>query len=246
VFLRLAIAETLRVSRKSWLTYAGLVAILVLGKVVFLLIPTTFPGADQATAFTWPVIFGISALGAVGLAIAPHAGIPDAWDPRISNAQRFLLPLAEGVLYGVVTVLRDLGRPSDVHLSLPLSVPFYTFGAVFLEILLRVFALTTLTYLLWKVLLRGRWYGLAFWTANIVVALYEPIPFIEADLAHASHLAVPGILVDWAFQPLFLANVLTGYMYRRYGMLNAVVLRLAFYAIWHVAYGGFRPFWLAM
>ena len=49
-----------------------------------------------------------------------------------------------------------------------------------------------------------------------------------------------------AFEPLFLANLLTGYIYRRFGFLSAVVLRLSFYAVWHVAYGGFRPFWLSL
>jgi hypothetical protein len=157
-----------------------------------------------------------------------------------------VLPAVDGVAYGVVTVLRDLARPADVHLAFPLSVPFYTFGGVFLEVFLRVFALTALTALLWHVVLRGRAYGAAFWTANIIVALYEPLPFITADLSRASRLAVPGVIVDWAFQPLFLANVLTGYLYRRFGMVSAVVLRLAFYAVWHVAYGGFRPFWLSL
>ena len=236
----------LPVSRRTWTTYAGLVCVLVLVKLIFLLIPTTFPGADQATAFTWPVVLVVSVLGAVGVALSRYARIPDPWDPDISASQRFVLPVLDGLAYGLITVLRDLGKPADVHLAFPWSVPFYAFGAVFLEVLLRVFALTVLTVLVWKVLLRGRAYGAAFWSANIVVALYEPMPFLATELSNSSRLAVPGIIVDWAFQPLFLANVLTGYIFRRYGMLSAVVLRLAFYAVWHVAYGGFRPFWLSL
>jgi hypothetical protein len=232
-------------SKRAWLTYAALVGILVAVKLFFVAVPTTFPGADQATAFSWPLVLGISVAGAIGLLLSPHANFPDPWDPTVSDAQRFGLPLVEGFAYGLVTVLRDMAQPANVHLAFPASVPFYVFGAVFLEVLLRLFGLTVLTFLLWKAFLRGRAYGLAFWTANILVALYEPLPFIKEELAHAGHLAGPGILVNWAFQPLFLANVLTGYMYRRYGILNAVTLRLAFYAIWHVAYGGFRPYWLA-
>lgn len=232
-------------TRRTWLTYAALVAVLVAVKLFFLGVPITFPGADQATAFSWPLVLGISVLGAMGLMLSPYARFPAPWDPSVSDAQRFGLPILEGFAYGLITVLRDLPRPTDVHLAFPASIPFYLFGAVFLEVLLRLFGLTVLTVLLGKLLLRGRAYGLAFWTANVVVALYEPLPFIREELAHAGHLAGPGILVDWAFQPLFLANVLTGYMYRRYGILNAVVLRVSFYVVWHVAYGGFRPYWLS-
>jgi hypothetical protein len=232
-------------SRRTWLTYAACVAILVAVKLFFLVVPATFPGADQATAFSWPLVIGVSVFGAIGLILSPYARIPDPWDPSVSDYQRFGLPVLDGFAYGLITVLRDLSRPSDVHLAFPASIPFYLFGGVFLEILLRLFGLTVLTLLLWKLLLRGRAYGAAFWTANVLVALYEPLPFIKEELAHSAHLAGPGILVDWALQPLFLANVLTGYLYRRYGFLNAVTLRVAFYAVWHVAYGGFRPYWLS-
>jgi hypothetical protein len=49
-------------------------------------------------------------------------------------------------------------------------------------------------------------------------------------------------IVNWAFQPLFLSNLLTGYLYRRFGFLSAVLFRLSFYAVWHVAYGNFWRF----
>jgi len=228
------------VTRRTWVTYAALVGILVLMKIVFTFIPTTFPGADQATAFSWPVILAVSAAGAIGVLLTPYARFPQPWEPSVSNTQRFAIPTLDGIVYGVITVLRDLAKPEDVHLAFPLSIPFYTFGATFLEIMLRVFGLTVLTALLWKVVLRSRAYEPAFWTANVVTSLYEPWPFIAQEISAATTVAVPGILVDWAFQPLFLANLLTGYIYRRSGMLSAVTLRLAFYAVWHVAYGGFR------
>ena len=229
-----------RVTPRTWETYAVLVGILILMKIVFILIPTTFPGADQAAAFSWPVILGISAAGALGVWLTPHARFPEPWEPGVSNTQRFTLPAVDGVGYGIITVLRDLAKPENVHLAFPLSIPFYIFGATLLEIMLRVFGLTVLTALLWKGVFRSRAYEVSFWTANIATSLYEPWPFMAKEISAATAVAVPGIIVDWAFQPLFLANVLTGYIYRRSGMLSVVILRLAFYAVWHVAYGGMR------
>jgi hypothetical protein len=33
-------------------------------------------------------------------------------------------------------------------------------------------------------------------------------------------------------------------MYRRFGILTAFALRLAFYAVWHAGYGSLRHLWL--
>jgi hypothetical protein len=240
----------LPVSRRSVATYGLLVAILLICKVVFLLLPVSYYLRDQASAFAWPTLLGIIAVGFVGLLLAPKAGFPDMWDERVPNTRRFALPAIDGIVYGLVTVVAlDLLNPSDVHIAFPASILFYTYGGIFLEILLRLFGLTLLTWVLAAVvgivrLPRGDEVG--FWIANIVVSLYEPMPYIQEQLAKTPPRGDPGIWIHWAFEPLFLANLLTGYIYRRFGFLSAVVLRLAFYAVWHVAYGGFRPFWLSL
>jgi hypothetical protein len=172
------------------------------------------------------------------------------WDDRVSNTRRFVIPTVDGIVYGLVTIFAlDLLNPSDVHIAFPASILFYTYGGIFLETLLRLFGLTLLTWLLAAAagavkIPRGD--EVSFWIANVVVSLYEPMPYIQEQLAHTPTRGVPGVWIHWAFEPLFLANLLTGYIYRRFGFLSAVVLRLSFYAVWHVAYGGFRPFWLSL
>ena len=218
--------------------YIGLIAFLVAVKLIFLLFPTAFPLAEQAGAFSWLTIAAIALMGFVGLFLSRRAGFPDIWDARISNRQRFLIPTLIGLIYGVETVLRDLAAPSPVHLKLPLSIPFYAYGAIFLEIMLRLFAVTFLTWLISNVILRGRWQTAAFWIAAIVAALYEPMPHIQQELSNAASIAVPSIVIKWATEPLFIANLVFAYLYRKYGFLAAVVMRLSFYLIWHVIYGG--------
>jgi len=142
------------------------------------------------------------------------------------------------LLYGVITVIEDLRSPSPVHLKLPLSIPFYAYGAILLEIILRLFAITFLVWLFSNVLLRGTWQTQVFWIAAIIAALYEPLPFMRADLASVSGLSVAIVLLEWAIQPLFLANVITGWLFRKYGFLAALVMRLSFYLVWHIIYGG--------
>jgi hypothetical protein len=218
--------------------YFGLAAFLIFVKVVFLLFPTAFPGADQEGAFYWTTIFVIGLAGYAGLVLSRRTGFPDVWDARVSNRQRFLIPTLIGLVYGLETVLRDLPNPSPVHLKLPLSVLFYTYGAVLLEIMLRLFAVTFLTWLVSNVLLRGRWQTPAFWVAAVVAALYEPLPSMREELGGAAAVAVPSVIIKWATEPLFIANLVAAYLYRKYGFLAPLVMRLSFYLVWHIIYGG--------
>ncbi len=230
----------LRVSAGSFVTYGLMVATLVGAKLYFLDHPTDFPLEAQASAFEWRLLLTLASCGLFGLLLAPYARFPDMWDRAVPHRKRLLVPVVWGVLYGLVTVVRDLPNPSGDHLYYPASLPFYAFGAVFLEILLRLFGLTLITWLIGEVLLMGRLRNAAFWVANVVTSLYEPLPHVWEDLQRVEQpVQVPVTLVNWAFQPLFLSNLLTGYLYRRFGFLTAVLFRLSFYAVWHIGYGNF-------
>ena len=218
--------------------YSGIVLFLCAVKILFLLFPTAFPLAEQESAFRWTTIAVIALLGLIGLVLSRTTGIPDIWDSKVSVRQRFLLPTIIGLVYGVITVIRDLPSPSPVHLKLPLSIAFYTYGAVFLEILLRLFAIPFLVWLISNLILRGRGQTPVFWIAVVIAALYEPLPHITRDLTGVTTASIPLILVKWIVQPLFLANVISGWLLKKYGFLAPLTLRLSFYLVWHIIYGG--------
>lgn len=222
--------------------YFGLVLFLIAVKLFFLLAPVEFPLSDQAGAFSWLTIFIIAALGFIGLVLSKRTGFPDIWDNNISNWQRFLVPAITGLVYGAITVLVEfvgarrhpLQLSSDFNVKFPLSIPFYTYGAVFLEILLRLFAIPFLIWLISNLALRHRWQTQVFWLVAILVALYEPLPYMTDALHQAGVLSALSILVG----PLFIANLVAAYLFRKYGFLAPLVMRLSFYLIWHIIYGG--------
>lgn len=229
------VIKSLSVSTKI---YLGLVAFMVAVKVIFLLFPTVFPLADQEGAFYWTTILAIGVMGFIGLILARRTGFPDIWDTKVSNRQRFLIPAVIGFAYGIITVIIDLWNPSPVHLQLPLSIPFYAYGALLLEIMLRLFTIPLLVWLFSNVILRGRWQTQVFWIAVVIAALYEPLPHMREQFGGVSGFAGLIVIIKWAIEPLFLANVVSGYLFRRYGFLAALVMRLSFYLIWHIFYGG--------
>jgi hypothetical protein len=222
--------------------YLGLVLFLIGVKLFFLLAPVKFPLSDQAGAFSWLTILTIAALGFIGLVLSKRTGFPDIWDTRISNRQRFLIPAIIGVVYGVITVLVELigarSHPfqltSDFNVKFPLSIPFYAYGAIFLEILLRLFAIPFLVWLLSNVVLRHRWQTQVFWLVAVLAALYEPLPYMTDALNHSGILSALRVLAG----PLFIANLVAAYIFRKYGFIAPLVMRLSFYLIWHIIYGG--------
>ena len=222
--------------------YLGLVLFLIGVKSFFLLAPVKFPLSDQSGAFSWLTILTIAALGFVGLVLSKQTGFPDIWDTRISNRQRLLIPAIIGLVYGGITILEEYmgtrSHPfqlsSEFNVKFPLSIPFYAYGAIFLEILLRLFAIPFLVWLLSNVVLRHRGQTQVFWLVAILAALYEPLPYMTDAPRHTGVLSSLRILVG----PLFVANLVAAYIFRKYGFLAPLVMRLSFYLIWHIIYGG--------
>lgn len=229
-------------------TYFGLIAFLVLIKIFFLFFRVTLPLAGNEVVFSLLTILTLAVLGFVGFLMARRTGFADIWDERVSNYQRFLIPCIVGLTYGLVTVVplligasnrvHPLATGSDVHVKFPLSIPYYTYGAIFLEIFLRLFCVPLLVWLISRLILRGRWQTPVFWLAAVAVALYEPMPYMMADFAGKTPLGSLYVVFGTLIGPLFVSNVVAAYLFRRYGFLAPVVMRLSHYLIWHIIYGG--------
>jgi hypothetical protein len=228
--------------------YCGLVALLVFIKIFFLMFPVAMPVAGNEAAFAPLTILIIAVMGLLGLLLARRTGFPEILDERISTRQRFLIPCVIGLVYGMATIgplllgnsnrLHPLAVSSDVHVKFPFSIPYYTYGALFLEIFLRLFCLPLLVWLISNLVLRGRGQTAAFWFAALVVAMYEPMPYLTQDLANNTFAGSVWVVLKIITGPLFISNVAAAYLFRRYGFLAPVVMRLSHYLIWHVIYGG--------
>ena len=89
----------------SVVTWLALVAYLVVAKLLSLtLVPITFRSSGQETLFDWTTLGVFAALGLVGVALAERTGFPAAWDARVSNRQRLLIPTLVGLGIGALAV----------------------------------------------------------------------------------------------------------------------------------------------
>ncbi len=136
---------------------------------------------------------------------------------------------------GAWMVVTDLHQPAPVHLEGAFSPLFYAYGAILLEVMLRLFAISVLVWL--PVIAFGD--GVrepASWVAAVSAALYEPSLYMIAVAREAPGLAKARAL-GFLVRPLFLTNVLQGYLFWTFGFLATLTFRLAAYLVWHVVYG---------
>lgn len=230
--------------RRSTILFAGLSALLIGIKLLFDHYPGDFPLRDQASAFTWPLVAGVLVIGLCGLLADRAARLPDPLsDGRRERFGSFWATVA-GAAYGLITIAVFLLQPSGHvlgsgevwdHVPWPWSVPFYAFGTIFLEFLLRLGALCILFWLIQVVLLRRRFQSVVFWSVAAVVSLYEIAPFLADDVANGRWLDVATAPI----QPLYWSNLLEAGLLWRYGWLTPIVFRAVFYLVWHVLFGGF-------
>lgn len=231
-----------RRTRRSYLIYLGLLAYLVAVKLLMTFAPVSFVASLQAAAFTWPFLVLVGAAGALGLFLSGRTGFPDWWDERIPATARLLLPagigIAAGVLFLAVERLTDFEQialagtgQTSINVPFPASLFFYPAGAIITEILYRLAPLPLLLWLISNVVLRHRLERQVFWVLAVLVSLIEPASQVAAFQGHA---VVMALLSLW----IFAFNLLAVWLFRSYGFLAPLTLRLAYYLVWHVIGGG--------
>jgi hypothetical protein len=111
----------------------------------------------------------------------------------------------------------------------PGSILFYSGGAIIVEVFYR---LLPIPLIMW--LARGRGGSVIFWILAVLTSLIEPVTQ-NLPQFRAETLAVALTMFTFDFG----VNMSQATMFRRSGFLAAILVRVAFYLVWHVAYGNF-------
>jgi hypothetical protein len=204
-----------------------------------------YPPDDAASH----LIFTIA--GVVAILCMHRTGFPAAWDVRYPAARRIALPLIVGVAFGLLASAIDLitgaskilaeifGTPFNV--GFPGSLFASVGGAVKFEAIFLIIPVPILLWLISNVILRGRGQAPTFWILAVISSLLEPVVFQGVPL----FILAQGAISLAAFLPVvvdgFGMNFSAAYLFRRYGLLAAVLVRLGHYLIWHVGYGLLFP-----
>lgn len=215
--------------------------------------PTAAPG--QADAFGWGLTGGYLAVGATGALLASRVGCPSAPElkDRAGWRRTFAWGLSAGLAYGAIDLAITVLTPWGAHLeavdrsngyswanvALPWSLAHYLHGAVLLECAFRLGAIVVPTWLISRVLLKGRGEVAVFWTFGVLAAWIEPlekaillrkVPF--ADMAP----------MDLAMNlEAIAAQLVYAWLLRRFGWPAPLLARYGYYLLVRVFAGYLFP-----
>jgi hypothetical protein len=181
-------------ARRELLLFAALAALPAYAIVLlFQLAPWPTPMAQQAAILTWPVTTMYLAMGALGVAVLPWTNI--ARTPALSDARRWLwlaaIALALGLLYGASDLAINRLTPWGAHLAAvdagngydttfvnvrpPWSLAHYFHASILSECAFRLLPILVSTWLVSRLLLRGRGEAVTYWTFAALAAAIEPL-----------------------------------------------------------------------
>lgn len=207
-------------------------------------LPTPLPVLALANALLVLVVYG--GLGLLGLYFSRKIGLPEIWDPAVTNRQRFLIPALVGAAGGIFVILIDLifspinGIGRLPHPSFPLSIIAAITAAIGEETLFRLFFISFWTWLISKVILRGRWQNPIYW----VVAVFSAIAFAMSHIPAIMYLegwtsmsqVPPALIVE-----LLLLNgvvaIAAAWVFKKSGFLAPVGVHFWADVVWHVIWG---------
>jgi len=172
----------------------------------------------------------ITLVGFLGTWIMRRTGrFPEMWDGHVPLRRRLGIPIALGLVLGVVAIVTDRAthwtelaalqmKLPSIHIDRPAAYLIYPGGAIIVTIL---YFLLLVPLLLWLFRRRG------FWVIACIVALIEPV---TQDLHMGTSVAVSAVV----FAEDYALNLGQVWLFGNAGFVAAVILRVAFYVVWHV------------
>ncbi len=226
------------------MVWLALVGFLVIVDLFITFIGAGLQNDPRVQLFSPPAILIVGLAGLAGVWLSHRTGFPPAWDASVPARWRFTYPSLIGILIGMYLAIGDVllhwtatfSSPGGVAFNAPFpgSLLFYPGGAIIVEVFYRLIPIPLVMFLVSNLLLRGRWQMQVFWLMAALTSLIEPASQDLPDLRPGTEVVVGlNFIGDYAM------NFFQAVMFRRYGFLASIILRVAMYLVWHVAYGNF-------
>lgn len=232
--------ERFRNSAAVWLV---LMAYWALSSAILAVFP---PSGRPFPPIGAPIHLGVTLVGIAVIWCMHRSSFPAAWDARIPAQRRLLLPLLVGAIFGVLAIGIELYTGSlqslqetigtKITVGFPQSLIVYTSLSPFLELEYLVLPVSLLLWLIAGVVLRGRGETPIFWVLALLASAIEPLQQ-GPDVIAAAGGSITTLGIALYAVHSFGFNVSAAVLFRRYGLLAPILVRVGNYLIWHILFG---------
>ncbi len=185
--------------------------------------------------------FLMIAIGIPFILLQKESGLPEVWDPKVSNRNRLWIPLFTGILFGIADLIavKIIQHPEPYTEMPPFLQPFpysiflYSSGAFDVEVTYRLIPITLLMLLIGRFILKGKYNAQLLLILAIITGFIEPIDQLVTS---------PTWFAIYAMITGFAMNFIQGWNFGRFGFLSALFVRLGHYLIWHILLGIYVEF----
>lgn len=221
----------------SVLIYWVILAVIVLLRLLLSLFPSEQVASQMVNLTDSLSIGAIWLVGWVGVFLAPRTGFADMWQKDITNHKRWLIPFLIGLGFGLLSIIFDYLQPlgEGSLIIFPASLVAYPLAGILEEIIFRLFLTTTIVWIISEILLRGRWQEAVFWGTSIFLGLFYTLSQINL---YQNLTGTLDLLVLLQFFTMIAANfIVAAFLYRKFGFLAALSMRMGDYLLWHILWG---------
>lgn len=192
------------------------------------------------------LIYGI--LGFIGLILWRKIGFPDIWDERVTNKQRFLIPGLVGGGVGIGIILLDLlfshvnGVGRLIHPPFPTSIVASISAGIGEEFLFRLFYISFWTWLVGKVILRGKGLNIVYWVVAVLAALLHGASHLPSAMllfGVSDPIALPTVLLVEIFLLNGLLSIFAAFYFKKFGLFAPIGIHFWADIVWHTIWGLF-------
>jgi hypothetical protein len=185
-------------------------------------------------------------LGYLGYFLSRMMGFSDIWDPAVTNRQRFLIPGVIGAALGIFLIAADsvFSRFHTLgplpHPPFPASLLASASAGIGEEIIFRLFFISFWTWIIFRLILKGKGQEIVFWVVTVLSALAFAVGHIPAVMAlyeYNSLTDIPGVLIAEIILLNGIISVFTAWSLRRYGLLAPIGIHFWTDVVWHVIWG---------
>ncbi len=224
------------------ISLSALIYLLILLVIVILrLLLSLFPSeqiASQMVNLTDTLSIGaIWLVGWVGVFLAPRSGFSEMWQPDISNIKRLLIPFLIGLGFAVLTILFDHFQPlgDSSLIKFPASLVAYPLAGILEEIIFRLFLTTTFVWIISNVLLSGRSQQAVFWGVAVFLGVFYT--FSQLSIYREATGSLDLLTLAQFFTVIAANFIVAAFLYRKFGFLAAISMRMGDYLLWHIIWG---------